>query len=434
MSTSRAAGRRIWPEESVWIDEGETTDWRDHSLWVEADAARLEVTPVDEVGVDGMSAGSCSVETPGGAVDLSIVLARGARAAGLVTTSGCASPSAVRGREVVRNGRVDVLAVVSKNANVATPTAAEDTEAIVAALGERFSVPRSNVLLSCTGVIGQRLHAKEVIGAMPQIEDLLSPSGLASVGRGIMTTDPRPKMVTVRFGEITIAGIVKGAGMVEPRMATMLAYLFTNAEVEPEVLQRTFRQAVDKTLNALTIDSDTSTSDTAAILSSGTVPLPAQELPLFEAGVLAVCAALARAVVADAEGGSKILEVEVTGASTPSACRAAARQIANSPLVKAAVNGADPNWGRVVMALGKPGEFGSEHSVEMATLRISIMGVTAHDRGRSIEFDSAAVAASMRSAPTVSIEVELGPAPTGAKIFGCDLSEEYVRFNSIYTT
>lgn len=426
--------RQVWPDQPLWLIEGMTTDWEQHEMWVDVDGRRIDIRPVSEIVVEGITAASCSIDTSIGGVDLSLVLARGATAAGLFTTNACASPSAVRGREAIMDGRMDVLAIVSKNANVATPTAEADTDALVGAIADEFAVAPENVLLSCTGVIGQRLPIEDVVAAVPAARRALAPRGLAAVSHGILTTDRRPKMVAAKVGGVTIAGIVKGAGMIEPRMATMLAYIFTDAAIEPDLLRSCFHDAVGKTLNALTIDSDTSTSDTAVMVATGARELPESDVTLFRHAVLGVCAALARAIVSDAEGATKTLEVNVAGAPTTRACEAVARQIANSPLVKAAANGNDPNWGRIVMALGKPGAFGHDHVVDMSTLRIALMGITTYDCGRQVEYERGAVAIRMRDSPTVTIDVDLGVTSHRAKIWGCDLSEEYVRFNSVYTT
>jgi glutamate N-acetyltransferase / amino-acid N-acetyltransferase len=434
LTNDERAVRRLWPEEPVWIGESNLDDWQQDEIWVELDGERVAVRPVEEVRVERFSATSESIETRDGLLDLSLVLVPGGLAAGVFTTSGTASPAASRGPTVVADGRVDVLAVISKNANVATPSAVEDTDRIVEEVARAFDLPGTNVLLSCTGVIGRRLPVDEVVPAIPEIAATVSPSGLPRVAHGIMTTDPRPKMVSVQVGDVTVVGMVKGAGMIEPRMATMLAYLFTDADLESEKLERIFRRAISKTLNSLTTDSDTSTSDTALFLSSAAKRLPDDQISLFEAAVLGVCAALARGVVSDAEGASKVIEVEVSGAATTAECRDVARKIANSPLVKAAVNGCDPNWGRVVMALGKPDGSGRSEHVDMSALRISLMGVTAYHGDRSLDFDSDYVSDLMRNSRTVSIAVELGPSSHRSKVFGCDLTEDYVRFNSIYTT
>jgi glutamate N-acetyltransferase/amino-acid N-acetyltransferase len=429
-----ANARRVWPDQPLWLMEGTTPDWEQHEMWIDVDGRRVDITPVSEIVVDGVTASACSINTSIGPVDLSLVLARGATAAGLFTTSACASPSAVRGREAIADGRVDVLAIVSKNANVATTTAETDTEALVEAIADEFAVAPSNVLLSCTGVIGQRLPVEDVVAAVPVARCALAPGGLAAVSRGILTTDRRPKMVAATVGGVTVAGIVKGAGMVEPRMATMLAYVLTDAALAPELLRSCFHDAAGKTVNSLTIDSDTSTSDTAVMIATGARVLRESDVTLFRYAVLGVCTALARAVVSDAEGATKMLEVSVAGASTAGACEAMARQIANSPLVKAAANGNDPNWGRIVMALGKPGASGHDHMVDMSALRIALMGITTYDRGRQVGYERGAVATRMRDSPTVTIDVDLGATSHRAKIWGCDLSEEYVRFNSVYTT
>jgi glutamate N-acetyltransferase/amino-acid N-acetyltransferase len=425
--------RQLFPDQPLWLVEGTTTDWEQHEIWVDVDGTRVDIRPVSEIVVDGVTAASRSIPTSMGGVDLSMVSARGATAAGLFTMSACASPCVVRGREAIADGRLDVLAIVSKNANVATPTAEADTEALVGAIADRFAVAPRNVLLSCTGVIGQRLAVEDVVSVVPATQRALAARGLGAVSHGILTTDRRPKMVAANVGGVTVAGMVKGAGMIEPRMATMLAYVFTDAAVESALLRSCFHDAAGQTLNALTIDSDTSTSDTAVIIATGARELPESDVKLFRHAVLGVCAALARAVVFDAEGATKLLEVNVTGAATVDACAIMARQIANSPLVKAAANGNDPNWGRVVMALGKPGAFG-HHMVDMSALRIALMGITTYDRGRQVEYERGTVATYMRDSPTVTIDVDLGVTSHRATIWGSDLSEEYVRFNSVYTT
>jgi glutamate N-acetyltransferase/amino-acid N-acetyltransferase len=427
--------RKIWQDRPVWLLEGGDKDWQTHQIWVHGDdGRRVTIDPVSEVVVPGISAASRRIDAGSGAVNLSMVLARGASAAGLFTRSACASPSAIRGREVVADGRVDVVAIVSKNANVATPTAVADTDAVVRAIGRAASVDPDNVLLSCTGVIGEPLPVDEVTAAVPEVRGALDGNGLATVSSGILTTDPRPKMVAAKVGEITVAGMVKGAGMIEPRMATMLAYLFTDAAVSPPMLRSCLSEAVGRSLNVMTVDSDTSTSDTTAFIASGARELPEGDEELFRHSVLAVCTALARAVVSDAEGATKIVEVDVAGASSGRICEAVARQIANSPLVKAAVNGNDPNWGRVVMALGKPDAYEGSSGFDMSALRIRLSGVTTYDGGREVAHDPDRLRQTMQDSPSVQIEVDLGAGPHRIKVWGCDLSEEYVRFNSVYTT
>jgi glutamate N-acetyltransferase/amino-acid N-acetyltransferase len=283
-------------------------------------------------------------------------------------------------------------------------------------------------------VIGDPLPVDEVTAAVPDVYGALDGEGLAAVGNGILTTDPRPKMVAAKVGEITVAGMVKGAGMIEPRMATMLAYLFTDAEVPPAMLRSCLAEAVGRSLNVMTVDSDTSTSDTAAFIASGARALPAGDEELFRHTVLAICIALARAVVSDAEGATKIVEVDVCGAPSERVGEAVARQIANSPLVKAAVNGSDPNWGRVVMALGKPDAHEGSDGLDLGALRIRLSGVTTYDGGRGVAHDPDQLRRTMQSSPSVQIEVTLGGGPQRIKVWGCDLSEEYVRFNSVYTT
>jgi glutamate N-acetyltransferase/amino-acid N-acetyltransferase len=430
-----AGPRQIWDDAPVWLEESEAIDWTGHRVWVQGrDQRRIDVRPVDEVAVAGVAAGSVRVPAGDGVLDVSLVSVPGAAASGVFTTSACASPSTLRGREALRDGRLDLLAIVSKNANVATPTAERDVDELVGALTERFGVAPENVLTSFTGVIGQPLPLRPLLEAVPLASAEMHEGGLRAVAAGILTTDPRPKLVAARVGDITVAGMVKGAGMVEPRMATMLAYLFTDAALEPEQVDRIFRRGVERTLNSLTIDSDTSTSDTAVMVATGAKPVPDADAADLADAVLGVCAALARAVVSDAEGASRLLEVVVSSGGSADACRELARKIANSPLVKAAVHGHDPNWGRVVMALGKPPAVPGHERVDWSSLRIAVLGVKTFDRGQPVSFDRGALADSMRRSATVRIEVELGEPRESAMIWASDLTEEYVRFNSVYTT
>lgn len=295
----------------------------------------------------------------------------------------------------------------------------------------QLGLESSDVLVCSTGVIGHFLPMDQIATGIGAIT--LDANGGHAFARAIMTTDTRPKHASVRFGPYTLGGATKGSGMIHPNMATMLAFLTTDAPVEPTFLQETLSTVVDRTFNLLSIDGDTSPSDTALLFSNGAAggdpitagsPLAAE----FAAALDALCTYLAKEMARDGEGATKLIEFNVAGAASVNDARALVRILSTSYLLKSAVHGADPNWGRIVAVVGRSGIVVSEPDVTVA-----ICGVRVFERECPTEFDAAAVAAAMR-ADTVTIDVDLGVGQSSATGWGCDLSADYVSINADYHT
>lgn len=352
-------------------------------------------------------------------------------AAAVFTRSRFAGPSVEVSRRHAADGRLRAVVVVSKNANVATgaPGAAhaeELAEGVAGVLG----CPPQDVLVASTGVIGRPYPMERIrshLATMP------APVGTDAreAAEGIMTTDTRPKTATATLpaagGTATVVGIAKGVGMIEPDMATMLAFVFTDAEVPGGELERVFAAVVERTFNSLSVDTDTSTSDTAAILAGGHAG--AVDPDHFALALEAVCLDLTRQLAADGEGATKLLVVTVERARDEDQARRVAKAVVNSPLVKTAVHGADPNWGRVAMAVGKCSEdtdidqervrirFGDEEVYPTAVGEDGLAGLERYLRGDEVH-----------------IGVELATGDATWTVYGCDLSDGYVRINADYTT
>ncbi|GIW17407.1 bifunctional glutamate N-acetyltransferase/amino-acid acetyltransferase ArgJ [Tepidiforma sp.] len=295
----------------------------------------------------------------------------------------------------------------------------------------RAGVPEEEMLVCSTGVIGHFLPMEKLAAAMPAIE--LAPAGGPAFARAIMTTDTRPKTGAVQFGPYTIGGACKGSGMIHPDMATMLAFLTTDAPVEPGFLETVFRRAVDDSFNLVSVDGDTSPSDTAVVFANGAAggePITAAH-PLaaeFEAALRALCIHLAKAIARDGEGATKLVEFTVTGAATADEARRLVRLLSTSYLLKSAIHGADPNWGRIAAVVGRSGVQLDEPAVA-----IDLCGTRVYERGRPTAFDPDALSAAMRGAD-VSVAVHLGVGNEAATGWGCDLSAEYVAINADYHT
>ena len=370
-----------------------------------------------------------------GELDLTVVrLPVTGPAAAVFTRSRCPGDAVISGRANVADGRLRLLCVISKNANVFTPDGSRDVESLLDALSREFDVARDEILLSCTGVIGVPLPMDRILGGLPGLAKELAVGDLERSAKAILTTDRGPKWASVKLGSVELCGFVKGAGMIEPNMATMLAYLFTNAHVEATELDAMLRRCVSRTFNAISVDSDTSTSDTVAVMSTSAVELPEAHLADFEHAMLMLCAKLARDVVGQGEGVENLIEVDIAVATSEADARALAKTLINSPLVKTAVHGADPNWGRIVMAIGKPSAPVSFDRIDPADLVISVMGETVFDRGRVLDIDLEALSGRMQIEKTARVSVEIGEPRHRFKAWGCDLTHEYIHINADYTT
>ena len=424
--------KQVWQERAIFVDGSGDEDIVSVRA---ADSVSYTVVPTLEHfprGVRGL-ARHVGVAADASTLDFSVIrLPRPCTAAAVYTRNICVSPAIVFDRENTRRGQIQLVCVISKNANVFTPTGLEDVERIADGLAQEFEVPKGQILVSCTGVIGRPLPVERILGGMAGLQGALSESGVEAVSKAILTTDKRPKCASIRIGDLVIAGYAKGAGMIEPNMATMLVYLYTNAEVSKADLDRALKLAVDPTFNSMSVDSDTSTSDTVALMATGDVPVASLEQ--FELGLTAVCLKLARAVAREAEGATKLLEVTVRLGTTASDAHFFAKKIVNSPLIKTAVHGGDPNWGRVVMAIGKPAPGSPLLTFAPDEVVIAFQGRTVYDRGRQLHVDLPELSQAIRQASVVEIDVSIGTPVHAATVWGCDLSAEYVDENAHYTT
>ena len=352
-------------------------------------------------------------------------------AAGVFTQSSFAGPSVVVSRRNVADGVARAMVVISKNANVATGAQGlADAEEVVAGVARSLGCSPADVLIASTGVIGRNYPMDRIRAGLAAIPAPLPGTDAAAVARGIMTTDTVPKTAaaSVAGSDARIVGVAKGVGMIEPNMATMIAVFFTDAATTGDALDDVFRRVVDRTFNCVSIDTDTSTSDTAVILANGVAG--AVEADAFEEALYTVAESLTKQIARDGEGATTLLEVAVDGAATSEQAKRVAKAIVNSPLVKTAVHGADPNWGRVAMAVGKATDAHEVHQ-DAVIIRFGTQEVYP---ARLDDADLDSLSSYMRGAE-VLIHVSLATGGTAAAtVWGCDLTDGYVRINADYTT
>jgi glutamate N-acetyltransferase/amino-acid N-acetyltransferase len=354
-------------------------------------------------------------------------------AAGVFTMNQVIAAPCVITKKHVGRGHLRGIVVNSGNANACTgPQGERDAVAMANAAGELLGVDPHDVAVASTGVIGVPLPMDRIGPAISRVA--LSEAGWDDASRAIMTTDTRPKVaqreVRLSAGAVRIGGIAKGAGMIHPNMATLLAFVTTDALVDSPALRPMLRSAADESFNAISVDGDTSTNDTLLLLANGAsgVRVGTVDGPAFLDALTGVCLELARAVVADGEGATKVFEIHVTGAATESDARVAARTVTNSNLVKTAIHGADPNWGRILAAAGRSGA-----KVDAGRASVRIGGVAVFEKGAPRPFDAGAVR-TIFERPDIAIELDLGLGEATARAWGSDLSAEYVRINADYTT
>ncbi|SEL26215.1 glutamate N-acetyltransferase [Roseivivax marinus] len=323
--------------------------------------------------------------------------------------------------------------VNSGNSNAFTGRAGDESvAALTAAVAAALDLPQSRVFTSSTGVIGERLPHARITAKLDELAGALSDDTIADAAKAIMTTDTFPKgasaTVHVNGGDVTIAGIAKGSGMVAPDMATMLVYVFTDAAVSRADLQALVSRATDRTFNCITVDSDTSTSDTLLMAATGAsgVEVTAEDTA-FATALEDVFRDLAQQVVRDGEGATKFVTVEVTGAASDADARTHALSIANSPLVKTAIAGEDPNWGRIVMAVGKSGA-----AADRDLLSIRFGDVLVAEKGWVAESYREDMGAAQMRQPEITIGVDLGLGEGAATIWTCDLTHGYISINADY--
>ncbi|MEA2976468.1 MAG: glutamate N-acetyltransferase / amino-acid N-acetyltransferase [Alphaproteobacteria bacterium] len=369
------------------------------------------------------------------------LLDKGTAVAGVFTRSKCPSAPVEWCRAKLRGGKARALVVNSGNANAFTGRNGRDAAKFTAALAAKaVGCKIDDVFLASTGVIGEPLKAERFDGVMDKLVADARPGAWLDAAKAIMTTDTFPKLATAtaRLGKatVTINGIAKGAGMIAPDMATMLAFVFTDAPVSAGVLQKLLKEGVEDTFNAVTVDGDTSTSDTLLAFATGAAAALGApritrasdpQLKAFRAALDSVLGNLAEQVARDGEGARKLVEIIVEGAVSKRSARRIALSIANSPLVKTAFAGEDANWGRVVMAVGKAGE-----PADRDKLSIWFGGIrVAHKGARDPSYDEAAVAAVMKK-PEITLKVALGLGKGRDRVLTCDLTKEYIAINGDY--
>jgi glutamate N-acetyltransferase/amino-acid N-acetyltransferase len=320
-------------------------------------------------------------------------------------------------------GRAAAVIVNSGNANAGTGAAGyKNAQLMAAATGEALQIANSDVLVCSTGIIGTPLPMDVILGATPKLAKKLSVDGGDDAARGILTTDHTPKQVIIKGSTFTLGGMAKGCGMIAPNMATMLAFLTTDAEVPLELMQKALRNASDATFNTLNVDGATSTNDTAMLLASGKRgPADADE---FMNAVLAACDNLTMQMARDAEGMTRIARLTVTGAANDNEAKAAAKNIVENNLVKCSWYGGDPYWGRLMAAAGSAGV-----DMDVAKSRVAYGGIVVARGGAGVEHDGVALARHMMG-DEVEIEVHLGAGKASAKMIGIDLGPGYIKENS----
>ena len=383
---------------------------------------------------------ACGIKGSGNP-DVAIIAADCDAAAAMVTTR-----NQVIGAPVIRarriwpkgSGRIRAVVINAGNSNVCTGKAGlRDADAMAARVAKLIGTDADKVLVASTGIIGHRLPMDKVRKGIAAAAAALGRRDDSPALQAIMTTDTREKsaVVQTRIGRtlVTVAGMAKGSGMIAPSMATMISVITTDAAVTPAALHKALTASATVSFNALTVDSDTSTSDTVVVLASGQagnkpISTRSPEFRKFAAALSEVSCELARQIVADGEGATKVIEIAVRGARSDAEAEIAAKSVANSPLFKCAVHGCDPNWGRIVVALGK-----SAAKIDPDKLRVKIGKTTVFARGGGKPFDAKKVSKYL-AADSVAISCDLGLGKGSYTALTCDLSREYITINADYHT
>ena len=351
-------------------------------------------------------------------------------AAGVFTQSRFAGPSIVLSRENIADLTARAIVVISKNANVATgPEGMSNAREVVLGIAAKIGCEAKQVLIASTGVIGRQYQMKNVRTGLAAIPNKFENTSVEDVARGIMTTDTVHKTAeaNVAGSKARVVGVAKGVGMIEPNMATLITMMFTDANIDKASLDQIFRRVIDKTFNCVSIDTDTSTSDTAIILASGKADTV--DAKSFESALYEVALSLTKQVARDGEGAEKLIEVCVDGARDMRQAKLVAKSIVNSPLVKTAVHGADPNWGRVAMAIGKCSD---EHDIDES--QVVIRFGTQEVYPTFVDASGLDALSKYMRGDTVRIHVTLNTGNADCTVWGCDLTDGYIRINADYTT
>jgi len=390
--------------------------------------------------VAGFSAAGIHAGIKESAMDLALIAAdEPVAAAAVFTTSTVVGAPVEVSRERIGRGRIRGIIVNSGVSNVAMGSRGlRDARKMAAMAARELGCDEEEMLVASTGVIGEPLPMDVLRNGVPRVAAALAPDGFADAAEAIRTTDTHAKVASARITlsgrRVTIVGIAKGSGMIEPNMATMLSFLATDAAISPALLRSMLRRVADATYNRLTIDGEGSTSDSVLLMASGRVGGPnlrsgSPVAMQFEAALLAVCEDLVRQLARDGEGATRLITVEVSGARSAAEADRAARRIGNSLLVKTAIFGGDPNWGRIMQTLGAGAVAWNPEKT-----RVRVGGVAVFSRGRSAGPAARKRAEKALRAEEILIEVELAMGRHSARLFTCDLSYDYVRINAEYTT
>ena len=370
--------------------------------------------------------------------DLALIVSGIPASAAAVFTQNLVQAAPVKlARKNIRSsaGRAGAILINAGNANCATRTGDRVAASTCAAAAKLLRLPPNQVIPASTGVIGVDLDPKLILNALPRLVQSLSDSSFEAVARAVMTTDLVPKQAAVeiplRRATIRIAGLTKGSGMIQPRMATTLGFVMTDALIPPALLRRMLQRGNERSYSRITVDGDTSTNDTLVLLAngaSGIRPDP-KEMPLVEEGIASVLESLAKQIARDGEGAKKLIAIHVSGAANSEGAATIARSIANSPLVKTAVAGSDPNWGRILCAAGYAGVAFDPGKVD-----IDMQGVPVCRAGLAVPFSEPELKEKL-DAPDCGIRFAISGGGRGTAVFWtCDLTEEYIRINASYRT
>ncbi|MFN6513099.1 MAG: bifunctional glutamate N-acetyltransferase/amino-acid acetyltransferase ArgJ [Nostoc sp. CreGUA01] len=347
---------------------------------------------------------------------------------GVFTQSLFAGPSVTISRDNLKDSQAQAIVVISKNANVANVSVGiADAQEVLQLVATETGIAPHNIVIASTGVIGRRYPIEKIRAGLSGFGKKLTAADFHAAARGIMTTDTVAKLATRQIGNANLVGIAKGVGMIEPNMATLLTFFFTDAAIEANSLRSIFRSTIDKTFNCLSVDTDTSTSDSAVILANGLAgKVPEAD---FANALQEVAHELVLKIAQDAEGATKIIQVTVDSAINYVQAKKVAKAIVNSPLVKTAVYGADPNWGRVAMAIGK-----CENEQQINPERVVIRFDNVRVYPDSLTEDNLEQLRQIMSKDKVDIHVSLNIGEASATVWGCDLSEGYIEINGKYST
>jgi glutamate N-acetyltransferase/amino-acid N-acetyltransferase len=377
----------------------------------------------------------CGIKKPG-LLDLALIVSdTEASVAGTFTQNRVQAAPVRWSKRVVAGGRARAIIANSGNANCLTGEQGErDAQRMAVMVAERLGCPPEQVVVASTGVTGVRMPMNAIEAGIPDAFARLSDGDDRATADAILTTDTFPKRSCLELetpdGIVRIGAIAKGAGMIAPNMATMLAFITSDAHIEPAPLQGILTEVVQQTFNCITVDGDTSTNDMVILLANGAsgTTLRGHSLERFQQGLYQVCEYLAKRIVRDGEGATRLFEVRVEGASSPQEARQVARTIAESLLVKTALHGGDPNWGRILAAAGRSGV-----PIELNHLRLTLQDVVVFENGQPLPFDEGALAQKLLG-EEVLIRLELGQGEASAHFWSCDLTAEYVKINSAYRT